>query len=204
MSVPYAFSADRAGFANNANKANHANNANFAEMTDEASFAEEAQLAYTVSNNSITNAKVHSNAQISISKIRGDVGIEYSFPTNYQGWDIGQYGMKTLTSITMTIPQSGFVQLTHTGYGVFFGQGRTMSVGVGSSSSSMLQDVDFGYLDGSNSLRYELPYTVTAVVPVSQGTYTFYALAEGNTTFNDAYVNIVPQSLIGVFYPKRY
>jgi hypothetical protein len=133
-----------------------------------------------------------------------DVGLQISSPTTYQSWGPNEYAIKTLTSITMTLPKSGYVLLIHTGHVVFFGQNREFYAGIGTTITSMISKVEMGYLDGSSTLRYEVPYSVTTVVPVSAGIQTFYALGGGNSTFESGYVNMVPQSFVGVFIPKLY
>jgi hypothetical protein len=166
--------------------------------------ADNAVTSAKIADGAITNVDISASAGIGISKIHGDAGLEWTHPTNYQSWAPSEYGMKTMATITVTAPTAGYVLLTHSGYGVFFSQGRTMSVGVGTTSTNMITDVNLGYLDGSSTNRFELPYSVSAVVSVGTGTHTFYALCSGNSTFKTGSVNMVPSSFTGVFIPKHY
>lgn len=163
-----------------------------------------AERSAEITDGSIMNVDVNANAAIAATKISGDAGVEYSTAENVQSWAGGTYGMKTMATITVTAPASGYVLLTHTGFAVFFSQGRTMEVGIGETATSMVTSIDFGDLDGSSTNRYEIPYSVTTVIPVTAGAHTFYALAQGNSVFDTGSVNMVHSSFVGVFIPKRY
>jgi hypothetical protein len=104
----------------------------------------------------------------------------------------------------MTIPSAGFVILTHTGLSTFFGQGRRMYAGVGASEDDTTFDVTLGFLDGTGTERYNIPYTVTAVLPVTEGTSTFFATGHGDETFDNVIVNMRATSFSGIFIPFRY
>jgi hypothetical protein len=163
-----------------------------------------AERSAEITDGSIMNVDVNANAAIAATKISGDAGVEYNTAENVQSWAGGTYGIKTMATITVTAPASGYVMLTHSGYAVFFSQGRTMAAGIGETATSMVTSVNFGDLDGSNTNRYEIPYSVTTVIPVTAGSHTFYALAQGNSVFDTGSVNMVHSSFTGIFIPKRY
>jgi hypothetical protein len=155
-------------------------------------------------NGIIKNEDISATANIDISKILGTSGVAFSFPTTYKSWSTGTYQIQSLTTITMDIPKDGYVLLIHTGTVVFFSFQRTMEVGIGTSSTEMLNGVRVGTLDGSSTNRYEEAYSTAYVVQVAAGKHTFYALAEGNSVFKTGAVNVSPSSFIGVFIPKKY
>ncbi|MGM0474528.1 MAG: hypothetical protein ACQERV_10310 [Bacteroidota bacterium] len=155
-------------------------------------------------NGTITNADISSGADIAPSKINGIPGIEYTGPETSQSWTTGQYETKTLATITMTIPTAGYVLLIHSGVATFFGQGRRMYAGVGTSASTTTYDVMLGYLDGSSGERFNIPYTASGVFSVTAGTRTFYATAHGSSTFDNANLNMTATSFSGIFFPIRY
>lgn len=194
------------GAVNTADLANGAvNNAKLSDLAvTTAKLADNAVTTVKIANGTIKDEDVSASAAIDIAKISGDAGLEYNHTNTMQSWGGGQYAMKTMSTITVTAPHAGYVLLTHTGFGVFFSQGREMSVGVGTTATTMITKVDLGYLDGSSTNRFEIPYSVSAVVSVAEGTHTFYALCEGNSTFDTGSVNMVPSSFTGIFIPKRY
>jgi len=134
----------------------------------------------------------------------GATGLEYSNDGNYVVWYDGEYSAQVLDSITMSIPQSGYVILTCTGYGGFFGQNRVLEAGIGTDPTTMLTYTRLGYLDGSGTERYKIPYSVTYVVEVSEGTIDFYAIGEGEEVFSSGTANIQPLSFTGIFIPNKY
>lgn len=152
----------------------------------------------------ITNADISSGADIASSKINGLPGIEYTGPGTSQTWTSGQYETKTMATITMTIPTSGYVLLIHSGCATFAGQGRRMYAGVGTSTSTTTYDVRLGYLDGSSGERFNIPYTASGVFYVTAGTRTFYATAHGDPTFDNANLNMIATSFSGIFFPIKY
>jgi hypothetical protein len=129
-------------------------------------------------------------------------GVAHINPTSYQTWTAGQYQMQTLATLTMNIPAAGWVLLIHTGNTIFFSQGRTIDAGIGTSTGTMLNSTSMGYLDGTATLRYYMPYTVTTLVSVTAGSRTFYALGGGNSTFSSGEVHMNPRSFTGIFFPQ--
>ena len=109
-------------------------------------------------------------------------------------------------SVSITVPTSGYVVVQHTGFTVFSGDHRTVSIGIGTSAGSMTpgSTLEIGDLDGSGSGRYEVPYSTTDVLPVAAGTSTFYANFQGNGVFDSNSVNLCPRMLVAVFVPNLY
>ena len=155
-------------------------------------------------NGTITDVDISAGAGIAPSKIDGFPGIEYTGPGTIQTWSTGQSDTKTLATITMTIPTSGYVLLIHSGYATFFRQGRRVYAGVGTSTATTTYDVQLGYLDGTGSERYNLPYTASGVFVVTAGTRTFYATGHGDAAFDSGGFNMTATSFSGIFFPVKY
>jgi len=156
-------------------------------------------------NNQITNADIYSAAAIAATKIAGDAGIEYTFVGNNRSWASGAYQMQVLSSITMTIPASGYVLLIHTGYGFFENQDRRLVVGVGTTTTTILAgSVRMGYSEGTATYDLSIPYNVVGIVSVTAGTRTFYGLASGISTDVYGMAFVYPSVLVGIFIPKHY
>jgi Collagen triple helix repeat (20 copies) len=150
----------------------------------------------------ITNADVYANAAISAAKIAGDAGIEYSSTDTWSFWSAGESDTRTMTSITMSIPTSGYVFLVYSGYVRIDNLGRIMVVGIGlnSSSAEVLSLVGNG--TGTSAQNLFIPFTITHVISVTAGTRTYYGLAYGYNSNGAAGVR--PTNFTGVFIPKRY
>lgn len=109
--------------------------------------------------------------------------------------------------MTLTAPSSGYVYVTLSGHTIFFGDRKTLDVGINTNNTAILDDasVSIGRLDGSGTLRFTESFCATGVFTInSAGNYTFYALVQGNTTFGTGNANVVPQTMTAVFIPKRY
>jgi len=151
--------------------------------------------------NSIVNADINAAAGISVTKILGMPGVEYNNSTVTYTWPAADLGWHTFSTITMTIPTNGFVLLTHAGMVRAYGANRVLQIGVGTTATSFSS---YTYAGNNSAIDADisLPYSVTGVVPVTAGTYTFYAIATGYTVSGTMFVN--KQSLIGVFIPLQY
>jgi hypothetical protein len=154
--------------------------------------------------NSVVNADINAAAAIATSKIFGDAGVEYAGSGSLISWTAGVFDTQTTQSITMTIPTTGYVVVIHTGSCVFFGDGRDISAGVGTTPTAQTYGVTIGNLDGALTERYYETYTATGVFYVTAGTQTFYGNGWGNSLWDNSYVNMTASSLIGIFIPKRY
>ena len=162
-----------------------------------------AQLA----NGAVTNATVATAAAIAASKISGDAGVKYtSWGSNFYTVTASDATVHNMGSLVINAPTAGYVIAVLTGYVVFGGDNKTLVVGVNTASDAITEDwsVSIGRLDGSGTNRFEEPFTAMAATAVSAGTTTFYALAQGNTTFPTGNANVVPQTLVLLFVPKTY
>lgn len=112
--------------------------------------------------------------------------------------------MRNLASITLNCPSSGYVQVTLSGDAVLFGDNTVVDVGIGTSSSAMINSARVGRLDGSGTLRYSHSFSTQVVVPVNAGSNTIYALAQKESVFSANTVNLGNLYIVGTYYPKKY
>ena len=145
---------------------------------------------------------LHAETADKVNDGRIDPVFVYSGDT--QNFADGEFGIKTLAEITMMIPEDGFVLLTLSGNSIFFRQGRVVNTGIGTNTSTILHGVTSGYLDGSSSDRFRIPFSITSILPVTAGEHTFYALVESSSVFSNGFVNIIPISFTGVFFPNAH
>lgn len=107
-----------------------------------------------------------------------------------------------LGALTVDPPGAGQLVVFLTGHAIFFGQGRTIDIGIGDSATVLDTSVDIGDLDGTGTLRTESSFAATATYNTTGAPVTLHALAQGNTVFDNVSVNIVPQQLTVVFVPE--
>ncbi|MCK5066359.1 MAG: collagen-like protein [Bacteroidales bacterium] len=132
-------------------------------------------------------------------------GVEFINDSDFSVWNAGELDTRSLGSITMSIPSSGYVLLTHTGYIRFYTQSRFLIVGIGENATTMLgRDLWVGYLAGTNTNDVYIPYTVTVVVAVTAGNRTFHALGRGFSGYTTGSAFMAMTNLVGVFIPTRY
>jgi len=160
-----------------------------------------------IADGTIVNADISAIAAIAASKISGDAGLEY------RGWSAAFYGVAendatvhNMGSVALTAPTDGYIVTMLSGYIVYFGDNKTIRVGISTASTTLPDDssVDTGRQDGSGTLRYNATFTSVAVMQVTAGITTVYALAQGNTTFGKGTANVVPQTMASIFIPKHY
>jgi len=156
-----------------------------------------------ISNGSILNEDISNSAAIAISKIVGDVGVEYTGPGSYVTWADGEYDTRVIRSVSITAPANGYIFIIHSGEALFFSENRTFEAGIGIGASPMFS-VEMGRLDGAGTDRYYVPYSVSCVIAVNAGTFTVNAFGFGNSTFDTGTARLFPESLIAFFIPKRY
>ena len=109
--------------------------------------------------------------------------------------------LQNLVKVTLDVPTDGYVFLIVTAKVITFGDQTTCILGLGNSSTSIdLHDTSVGVMDGSGNQRTSFSATSQAVVPVGQGTHTFYANAYKPEVFSAHYVNVADVYLTGVFY----
>jgi hypothetical protein len=106
-----------------------------------------------------------------------------------------------LGSVRMDVPGDGRIVVLFSGYTVFFGDGRTVSVGIGDDVTTLDVAQSLGRHDGSGRLRFYEPFSVVATYPVTAGQVELYALAQGNDVFADVQVNVTPTDLTAIFVP---
>jgi len=151
----------------------------------------------------IINADISASAAIAASKIFGDVGVEYVGPGSTASWSDGQFDTRVIRSVTINAPTNGYILIIHSGSSIFFSENRYLEVGIGIGASPMFQ-VELGWLDGSSTQRFYMPYSVAGVIAVNAGTFTVNAFGIPNSTFDTGLVRLLPESLVAVFIPKRY
>lgn len=142
---------------------------------------------------------------IDIATVVGDAGIEYQTFTDCQGiHSPGDETMYSLGSIGLECPTDGYALVIFSGYCWFGGDQRTVDIGIGISALSFITSLEIGRPDGTSTNRTSQAFTVVAVQPVGPGKRAFFALAQGNATFDSNWVNVVPKTMAAVFIPKRY
>lgn len=156
-------------------------------------------------NSTIIDEDISPSAAIAASKLFGDAGIEYNLTAVLQTWYSGEVDTRSMGSITMSIPTSGYVLLMYTGSAIFGNEGRLMRVGIGLDATTMISNYLYlGSLSGSGTDTYYIPWNITEVVNVTAGTHTFYALTNSYTGYASGSVTMRKETLIGIFIPKRY
>ena len=117
---------------------------------------------------------------------------------------VNDVAIKNLGSVAVTAPSSGFIIATLSGSVTYFGDGKTIKLGIGDSATTMATSVDTGRLDGVGVARFNAPYSVTALIPVAAaGVVTIFGLAQGNATFGAGTANVGISNLTAVFIPSR-
>lgn len=117
---------------------------------------------------------------------------------------VNDVAMKSLGTVAVSAPSAGFIIATLAGSVTYFGDGKTIKLGIGDSAATMATSVDTGRLDGFGALRYTAPYSVTALIPVAAaGVVTIHGLAQGNATFGASTANVGISNLTAVFIPTR-
>ena len=166
------------------------------------SIVDEAVTSASVADNSLTDTDISSSANISISKINGDPGVDFFELELLQGLP---QSVTNLGQVQIDAPTSGYALLVLSGNAVLFGDNTVFTIGFGSSASAIdLIDARVGNLDGSATERYAESYAANIVVPVSAGSNTFYVNAEASTTFGSSTVNIADVVASVVFIAKSY
>lgn len=118
----------------------------------------------------------------------------------------GDTTVTEVAAVSLTVPGAGYVLVTHSGHVTMFGEPNTIDLGIGDSNTSLDTSVRIGELDaGPNTLRTSRAYSTSILYPVpSAGTYTFYGLAQKNLIFDNAAINVIPQSLTAIHVPNQY
>lgn len=154
-----------------------------------------------IANSSVMNSDISPSAAIAISKIVGDAGIEFK---DLGGSSNISTSMRTLGSVSVNCPTSGYVMLYLSGYAIVFGDHTIVEVGFGTSTSSFMYHTRVGRHDGSGTHRYVRSFSPLYVTSVSAGNRTFYALAQKESVYSTNMVNLGNLFFAAVFIPKRY
>jgi hypothetical protein len=119
-------------------------------------------------------------------------------------WRNGEYGMRTMASITMNIPRPGYVLLIFAGYTNINNRNRIMDIGIGTDSSSFNTSVYVEGMgcNGKDDHGPRILFTVSAVLPVSAGTSTFYGLAKGRFGHRSGNARVNSEGITGLFIPR--
>jgi hypothetical protein len=152
----------------------------------------------------IINADINASAAIAASKILGISGIEYNLTDNSETWADGEADARTLSSVVMTIPSNGYVLVIHSGYARMYSQTKLLYPGIGDTPTSMDEYHVMGWVTGSSTLNYYMPYCITHVYQVTPGSRTFYAIGSGNGGYATGSGFISVQTLVAIFVPERY
>jgi hypothetical protein len=202
----YSFNADRIDGRDATAFADTAHTHNSADIEDNTLTAADigtgAVRSDEIFNGAVTNVDISPTAGILASKISGDVGLDFN---NIGSSSNIPTSVRNMGSVTISCPTSGYVVLCLTGFAVFFGENTECWVGVGDTSAEFDYFVSMGHIDAVTNLgRYEYAFSPTWVVPVAQGSQTFYALAQKPAVFSANTVNLGGLFLTAVFVPKRY
>ena len=153
-----------------------------------------------------TDTTYTAGAGISISgttisaRVGGDISVNPPSVSVAQG----STAVTQVASITIVVPSSGYVLVTHSGYVVTFNEPNTIVLGIGDTNNSIDTEVRVGSLDDASSRRYEYAYSTQNLYTAAAGTHTYYGLAQKNTVFNAGNINVVPQSISAIFIPNKY
>ena len=153
----------------------------------------------------ILNADISSLAAIAISKISGDVGIEYNNIGSCINVPVSP-AVLNCGSITVTAPGAGYIFLILNGGVITFGQSTVAKIGIGTTNNTFnLNYVRNGVLDGTDSIRRRTSVATSAVYYVARGgSYTFYANANRDSVFSSKQANADRLYFSALFVPKRY
>lgn len=168
------------------------------------SIANNAITSEKIKNETIVDDDIDANAAIAISKLYGDVGVDW---TNFDSYPNLGTDIVSLGSVTITAPTDGYIVAYLTGGAVFFGDNTVMNIGISSTSTNYsLADgsVSLGRLDGSGTDRYYDNYSVMWAGAVIQGDVTLYAIANKISVFSAQTINLTAGKLTIIFIPKKY
>lgn len=122
--------------------------------------------------------------------------------TTFKNLSGSDTAVRSMGSMTVSVPASGRLVVILHGETTRGGQNRTVTVGIGDTSTSFDFDMEVGHLDGSSTLRAKDSFTVAGVFAVSAGNRTFHALYQGNTVFDAHSINVIPQSMTAIWVPE--
>lgn len=170
------------------------------------SIAADGTVACEIDDNTDTNTTYTPGTGMSLvgTTFNNSSGADITVSPAFTSFGVGgSTAVTELISTTINVPSNGIVIVTFSGSAVFFGDGKTVLVGIGDTSTAIDTSSYIGRLDGAGTDRFREQYTLQYIYKVIAGTKTFYGLGQANTTFDKVLVNVSPQSLTAVFLPNR-
>lgn len=153
-----------------------------------------------------TNTTYTAGSGISISgtTISARVGADLTNPA-FTGIAQGSTTVTQVASVAVSAPSAGFILVTHAGTALTFGEPNTIALGIGDTSTAMDTTISVGSLDTVTTNRRYYGYTNQQLYTVpAAGVYTYYGLAQKNTTFNAGSINVDPSAMSAIFIPNKY
>lgn len=150
-----------------------------------------------IENGTILNADINAAAAIAVSKISGDVGIEY----NNSWWEYTTIpnAVTSLGSIVVSTPGPGTILLLMNGNSYLSANGVGLTVGIGTTDNAF--SVSRFLAHGGGQMPFSVMWAYNA--PVA-GDYTFYGLVDEVDPTNCCTVSVFETNLVALFIPKRY
>jgi hypothetical protein len=103
-----------------------------------------------------------------------------------------------LMSITVTCPAAGQVLLVASGNSAFYAQGTVVYIGISTSATVLASFVAQGWLGGTATLVFQMPFSHNALLPGVAGNNTFYLNAQRDPLYPLGQVNVDPKSFVAV------
>ncbi len=150
-----------------------------------------------IENGTIQNADINAAAAIAVSKISGDVGIEY----NNSWWEYNTIPdtVTSLGNIVVSAPSAGTILLLMNGNANLSNNGVGLGVGIGTTDSVFNVSRFLAYSGGQIPFSVMWAHNVTGA-----GDYTFYGLVQETDPTNCCTVSVYGVNLVALFIPKRY
>jgi hypothetical protein len=107
---------------------------------------------------------------------------------------------KRIANVTITAPSNGFVVLTANVLAITTGEGTDVVLTISNSTGTALYGTFAGKVSGNATVRTLWPMNAQIVVPVTPGSYVFYANAYQDTGYETPAAEIWFAYLTGIFY----
>jgi hypothetical protein len=107
---------------------------------------------------------------------------------------------KRIANVTLTVPAKGYIVLTANALAITTGEGTDVVLTISNSTGSALYGTFAGKVTGNATVRTLWPMTAQIVVPVTAGSYTFYANAYQDTGYETPAAEIWFAYMTGIFY----
>lgn len=135
------------------------------------------------------------------SKLVDITGVEFASENRFELANSYQ----DMLSLTVTAPSAGYVTLTGSGYFGFAYTGGTgwagISIGKISGAANSENEIGIEIPSGSVVGNYNMPFSLTCVMPVSEGDNRFYMV--GIKDANPHTVSANNLKLTAIFVPRR-